>query len=92
MPGTLGAPCLSRGVSCRRETLLGLTEGMSMTESIAIRPAGVADLGAINAIYNYYVAHSTCVWTMQPCSEAERKAWYQEHGCRRVGKLHLCAS
>lgn len=51
-----------------------------MTDSIAIRPAGVADLGAINAIYNYYVAHSTCVWTTQPCSDAERKVWYQEHG------------
>jgi phosphinothricin acetyltransferase len=47
---------------------------------IVIRPATPDDLTAINAIYNYYVAHSTCVWTTQPCSEAERVAWYQEHG------------
>ncbi|MGA3268517.1 MAG: N-acetyltransferase family protein [Verrucomicrobiota bacterium] len=45
-----------------------------------IRLATPDDLAAINAIYNYYVAHSTCVWTTQPCSEAEREAWYQEHG------------
>ena len=45
-----------------------------------IRPATPDDLTAINAIYNYYVAYSTCVWTTQPCSEAERVAWYQEHG------------
>jgi phosphinothricin acetyltransferase len=47
---------------------------------IVIRPATPDDLTAINAIYNYYVAHSTCVWTTQSCSEAERIAWYQEHG------------
>jgi len=51
-----------------------------MTDDITIRPAGRADLAEINAIYNYYVAHSTCVWTTQPCSEGERKAWYEEHG------------
>ena len=47
---------------------------------VVIRPATPDDLTAINAIYNYYVAHSTCVWTTQPCSEAERIAWYREHG------------
>ena len=47
---------------------------------MVIRPAKPDDLAAINTIYNYYVARSTCVWTTQPCSDAERKAWYQEHG------------
>ena len=51
-----------------------------MTHNIIIRLAIPDDLTDINAIYNYYVAHSTCVWTTQPCSEAERKAWYLEHG------------
>lgn len=51
-----------------------------MTPAIIIRPATPEDLAAINAIYNYYVAHATCIWTTQPCTEAERKAWYQEHG------------
>jgi len=51
-----------------------------MKQNNIIRPATPDNLTAINAIYNYYVAHSTCVWTTQPCSEAERKAWYQEHG------------
>jgi L-amino acid N-acyltransferase len=51
-----------------------------MRRDIIIRPATPADLTAINAIFNYYVAHSTCVWTTTPCSAAERKAWYEEHG------------
>ncbi len=51
-----------------------------MTDDVIIRQASCADLAEINSIYNYYVAHSTCVWTTQPCSEAERKAWYEEHG------------
>ena len=51
-----------------------------MIDNLIIRPASSEDLRGINAIYNYYVAHSTCVWTTQPCSEGERKAWYQEHG------------
>ena len=53
---------------------------LSMTDDIAIRVATCADLAQINAIYNYYIAHSSCVWTTEPCSEAERKAWYEEHG------------
>jgi L-amino acid N-acyltransferase len=60
--------------------LHGLIRIGSMTHNIIIRLATPDDLTAINAIYNYYVAHSTCIWTTQPCSEAERKAWYQEHG------------
>ncbi len=62
------------------EDAAGLTNEKSMTDDITIRPAKPADLPEINAIYNYYIAHSTCVWTTQPCSESERKAWYEEHG------------
>jgi L-amino acid N-acyltransferase len=51
-----------------------------MRDDILIRPAGAADLTSINAIFNYYVAHSTCVWTTTASSEAERLAWYEEHG------------
>jgi L-amino acid N-acyltransferase len=51
-----------------------------MTDNVAIRPANAGDLAAINAIYNYYVAHSTCVWIDQPCSDSERQAWFEEHG------------
>jgi phosphinothricin acetyltransferase len=56
------------------------TDSKSMKDGIIIRPASSADLAEINAIYNYYIAHSTCVWETQPCSESERKAWYEEHG------------
>ena len=51
-----------------------------MTDDITIRPAKPADLADINAIYNYYIEHSTCVWTTQLCSDTERRAWYEEHG------------
>ena len=51
-----------------------------MTDGITIRPAEPADLGGINAIYNYYIEHSTCVWSTQLCSASERQAWYEEHG------------
>jgi len=51
-----------------------------MTHNIFVQPASPADLADINAIYNYYVAHSTCVWTTTPVSAAERQAWYEEHG------------
>jgi phosphinothricin acetyltransferase len=39
-----------------------------MTNHLIIRPATPDDLAA------------TCVWTTRPCSEAERTAWYQDHG------------
>jgi L-amino acid N-acyltransferase YncA len=51
-----------------------------MIENIIIRPATPADLADINEIFNYYVAHSTCVWTTTPCSDTERKAWYEGRG------------
>ena len=51
-----------------------------MRADLVIRPATSADLTEVNAIFNHYVAHSTCVWTTNPCSEAERRAWYEEHG------------
>ena len=51
-----------------------------MTDDFTIRPARPGDLARINAIYNYYVARSTCVWINEPCSESERQAWYEGHG------------
>jgi L-amino acid N-acyltransferase YncA len=51
-----------------------------MKNQIIIRPARPSDLQAINRIYNYYVASSTCVWTTMLCSGVERNAWYKEHG------------
>ena len=51
-----------------------------MIGDVTIRPASCVDLAEINAIYNYYIAHSTCVWITQLCSDSERKAWYEEHG------------
>jgi phosphinothricin acetyltransferase len=45
-----------------------------------IRPATAADLPAINAIYNHYVAHSTCTYQLAPETEEARLAWFHRHG------------
>jgi L-amino acid N-acyltransferase len=44
---------------------------------VVIRPATVADLGAIRDIYNYYVTRSTCTFQVEPDTEAERLAWFE---------------
>ena len=51
-----------------------------MMKGVIIRPAAPSDLPEINAIFNYYIAHSTCMWETTLRTEAECKAWYEEHG------------
>ena len=41
-----------------------------------IRPATVADLPAISAIYNHSVHTSTCTFALDPETLAEREAWF----------------
>src|SRR4051794_31143125 len=41
-----------------------------------IRPATVADVPAIHAIYNHYVATSTCTYQVEPETEADRLGWF----------------
>jgi L-amino acid N-acyltransferase YncA len=45
-----------------------------------IRLARESDLGAINAIYNHYVLHSSCTYQEEPSTPAERAAWFAAHG------------
>lgn len=45
-----------------------------------IRAATVADLGAINEIYNHYVLGSTCTYQIEPSTAEERAAWFAAHG------------
>lgn len=45
-----------------------------------LRPATEADLGAINAIYNYYVEHSTCTYQLAAETAEARLAWFHRHG------------
>ena len=45
-----------------------------------IRDATEADLGAIRAIYNHYVATSTCTYQTEPDTEADRLAWFSGRG------------
>ena len=45
-----------------------------------IRLAMPRDIRAINAIYNHYVACSTCTYQEKPTSAAQRKTWLAHHG------------
>jgi phosphinothricin acetyltransferase len=46
---------------------------------LTIRTATVADLDAINAIYNDYVARSTCTYQESPESPRGRREWFARH-------------
>jgi L-amino acid N-acyltransferase len=49
-------------------------------EGPTIRLATLADLPAINEIYNRYVLNSTCTYDEEPTSAAEREVWFLGHG------------
>ena len=42
-----------------------------------VRPAAKADLPAINAIYNFYVATSPATFDLEPMTEAWRRDWFE---------------
>ena len=44
--------------------------------SYTLRPATVADLPAVSAIYNHSVHTSTCTFAHEPETLAEREAWF----------------
>lgn len=47
-----------------------------MPSTYSIRPAAVADLPAISAIYNHSVLTSTCTFALEPETIEEREAWF----------------
>jgi phosphinothricin acetyltransferase len=49
---------------------------------LTIRLAQVADLPAINDIYNHYVLASTCTYQTDPETMDARRAWFDAHGER----------
>jgi phosphinothricin acetyltransferase len=48
-------------------------------KSFFLREARVADLAAIDRIYDHYVLHSTCTAQLEPAGLAARTAWFAEH-------------
>ncbi len=46
---------------------------------IRLRAMTRDDLDAVNAIYNHYVAHSTCTYQLEPETVAARAAWFDAH-------------
>jgi phosphinothricin acetyltransferase len=47
-----------------------------------IRPAAVADLPAINDIFNHYVRTSPAIYQIEPWTAEERAAWFADHDVR----------
>jgi phosphinothricin acetyltransferase len=47
--------------------------------ALKIRPATVADLEAINRIYNQEIEHGTATWDTEPWTLERRRAWWAEH-------------
>jgi L-amino acid N-acyltransferase YncA len=47
-----------------------------------VREARVADLEAIDLIYDHYVLHSTCTAQLEPAGMPARMAWFAEHDAR----------
>ncbi len=47
-----------------------------------VREARVADLPAIDRIYDHYVLHSTCTAQTEPAGLAAREAWFADHDAR----------
>ncbi len=45
-----------------------------------LRPATLADIRAINAIYNHYVGSSTCTWHLAEETDEGRAAWLKSRG------------
>lgn len=59
--------------------MIGRVAGWPMVETksdVHIRPATVEDLAAIRAIYNHYVATSTCTFQIEPETEQGHLAWF----------------
>lgn len=54
------------------------TPGKSIGD-LAIREALIADLQAINEIYNHYVLTCTCTYQEEPETIAHRQAWFDGH-------------
>jgi phosphinothricin acetyltransferase len=55
----------------------------------AIRPATMADLPALMAIYNHAVVHTTAIWNDAVADLDNRRAWYEAR--RKVGYPVLVA-
>lgn len=52
---------------------------MATPAVLTIRPAGAADLEAINRIYNFEIEHGVATWDTEPWTMEHRRAWWAEH-------------
>jgi phosphinothricin acetyltransferase len=50
-----------------------------VTSSILVRPAVLADLPALTAIYNHYIVNSTITFDLRAFEPEERRGWFDDH-------------
>lgn len=53
-----------------------------MDQAVPVRPATLADLPAILAIYNDAVLNTTAIWNETPVDLENRRAWYESRTAR----------
>ena len=58
----------------------GAAPSLPRAADVRVRLAKVADLPAINDIYNHYVLHSTATYQEEPEPIGGREAWFLGHG------------
>lgn len=49
------------------------------TSTTTLRPVTLADLEGLQRIYNHEILHGVATWDLEPWSDAERRAWIEEH-------------
>jgi len=54
----------------------------SRSPRLHLREARLADLEAIDRIYDHYVLHATCTAQLEPAGLDARTAWFAEHDAR----------
>jgi L-amino acid N-acyltransferase YncA len=57
---------------------------------LTIRPARREDLAAVAEIYDYYAAHSTCTFAVEPPNTAYWEEWIRERAGPRPAIAALC--
>jgi phosphinothricin acetyltransferase len=56
-----------------------------------MRPAVLADLPALTAIYNHYIVNSAITFDLQPFEPEGRRAWFDEHSSTGRHRLLVAA-
>ena len=59
--------------------------------ALTIRPAAEADLPALTALYNHYIAHTPITFDLEPWTLAARREWFSHYGTSGRHRLLVAA-